>query len=318
MGTEVRTVAVTGGTGFVGRAVVAALLRRGLTVAMLRRPGRDRRRPREANRTVAEVARAGGRVVDGDLEQTGALSELVAGAQAVVHLVGIIRERPARGVTFHRVVVEGTRRVVAAARTAGIERFVLMSALGADPDDPLPYPRTKGLAEVAVREAGFPDAVIFRPSVIYGPGDGFVGLLARLMRRLPLFPLFGDGSFPLQPVPVWVVAEAVAQAVAAPPDPGGAEGGARVYEVGGADVLTYRELLQALAQRIGVRLRLVPVPLSLVRAATRALEGVPGFPLTSQQLALLVRGSTGDTRLFYRHFSVPAVPFREGIRAYEI
>ncbi|WP_324667846.1 NAD-dependent epimerase/dehydratase family protein [Geochorda subterranea] len=313
-----RHVAVTGGTGFVGRAVVAALLGRGLQVAVLRRPGRDRRRPREANRTLAEVARSGGRVVEGDLLETGALSELVAGADAVVHLVGIIRERPRQGVTFARVVVEGTRRLVTAARSAGIRRFVLMSALGADPDDPWPYPRTKGLAEAIAREAGFADLVILRPSIIYGPGDGFVGMLARLMRRLPLFPVFGDGAFPLQPVPVWVVAEAVAQAVAEPLPAGGGPGSVRLYEVGGADVLTYRELLAAVAERIGVRPLFVRVPLGWVRAAVRAGQALPGFPVTLQQLELLTRGSTGDARPFYTAFAVPPVPFREGIRAYEI
>jgi len=302
----------------VGRAVVSALLERGLHVTILRRPGRDRQRPREANRTLAEVARRGGRVVEGDLLETGALSELVAGADAVVHLVGIIREHPRQDVTFERVVVEGTRRLVAAARSAGIGRFVLMSALGADADDPWPYPRTKGLAEAIAREAGFTDLVIFRPSIIYGPGDGFVGMLARMMRRLPLFPVFGDGAFPLQPVPVWVVAQAVAEAAGAPLPAAGEPGRVRLYEVGGADVLTYRELLAAVAERVGARPAFVRVPLGWVRAAALVGQGLPGFPITVQQLELLTRGSTGDTRAFYADFAVPSVPFREGIRAYEI
>lgn len=313
--TGVRRVAVTGGTGFVGRAVVRALIRHGLEVALLRRPGPQARRSRDANLTLVEVARAGGRIVEGDLADVGALSELVAGADAVVHLVGIIRERP--GATFDEVVVAGTRRVVAAARSAGIGRFIFMSALGADPRDPLPYPRTKGEAERIVREAGFADAVIFRPSVIYGPGDGFVGLLARMLRRLPVFPVFGDGSYPLHPVPVWVVSEAVAQAAAAPAAAQGA-GAARVYEVGGADVVTYRELLALVAERLGVRPRFVGVPLSTARAVVRAGQYLPGFPITAQQLELLVRGSVGDTRAFYADFNVRPVPFREGIRAYEI
>lgn len=311
-------VAVTGGTGFVGRAVVRALLEHGLGVAMLRRPGPERRRSRQANRIVAEVARAGGRVVDGNLADMGALSELVAGADAVVHLVGIIRERPRQGITFDEVVVEGTRRIVTAARSAGIGRFIFMSALGANPEDVLPYPRTKGLAERIVQEAGFPDADIFRPSVIYGPGDGFVGLLARMLRRSPVFPLFGDGSFPLQPVPVWVVAEAVAQAAAAPLDPAAQRQSVRIYEVGGADVLSYRELLAAVADRVGVRPRFFSVPLHVVRAMARVGQHLPGFPITLQQLELLVRGSVGKTEAFYSDFNVRPVSFREGIQAYEI
>ena len=290
----------------------------GLVVAMLRRSGPERRRSREANRIVAEVARAGGRIVEGDLADMGALSELVAGADAVVHLVGIIRERPRRGVTFDEVVVNGTRRIVTAARSAGIGRFIFMSALGADPHDVLPYPRTKGLAEQIVREAAFADTVIFRPSVIYGPGDGFVGLLARVLRRSPIFPVFGDGSYQLQPVPVWVVAEAVAQAAAAPVEPVGERPSVRVYDVGGADVLSYRELLGIIAERLGLRPRLVSIPLSVARAVASVGQHLPGFPLTVQQLELLVRGSVGHTEAFYADFNVRPVRFREGIWAYEI
>lgn len=285
---------------------------------MLRRPGAEGRRPREANRVVAEVARAGGRIVDGDLADMGALSELVAGADAVVHLVGIIRERPRRGVTFDEVVVHGTRRIVTAARSAGIRRFIFMSALGANPEDPLPYPRTKGLAERIVREGGFADPVILRPSVIYGPGDGFVGLLARMLRRFPVFPVFGDGSYPLQPVPVWVVAEAVAQAAAAPVEAAGPAQPVRIYEVGGADVLSYRELLAAIAERVGARPRFFGVPLAVVKAVAGVGQHLPGFPITVQQLELLVRGSVGNAEAFYADFNVRPVRFREGIRAYEI
>ena len=308
------TVAVTGGTGFVGRHVVRALLAQGARVVLLRRPGQPAGRRREAGRLVAQVLTAGGRVVEGDLGDTGALAELVAGAGCVVHLVGIIREYPRRGQTFEAVVHQGTRRVVDAARAAGVPRLVLMSALGAEPRSPLLYFRTKGLAEELARRAGFAQLFIFRPSIIYGPGDGFVTLLATILRRTPVFPLFGQGDSLLQPVPVEVVARAVARACLDPP--GGPGGGVRVYEVAGPRPLTYRELVSTLAAVLRRRVWLVPVPLRLVWPLVRLGQRLPGWPITAQQLQMLLLGSTGDPSAFYRDFEQPEVDFREGIGAW--
>ncbi|MBE3598272.1 MAG: NAD(P)H-binding protein [Limnochordaceae bacterium] len=315
---KVQRIVVTGGTGFVGRAVVRALARREVRLTLLRRPGPERYRSREGNRILAEVAASGGRLVDGDVQDLGALSEAMADAQVVVHLVGIIREFPSRGITFDRVVTAGTRNVVAAACKAGIRRFVLMSALGAQPGDLLPYLRTKAEAERAVLDAAFPETVVFRPSVIYGPGDGFVGMLARMLRRFPVFPIFGDGAFWLQPVPVWVVGEAFAQAAAAPLPREGAALPPRLYEVGGADRIRYDQLLRAVATRVRASVRFVHVPMAMARLVARAGDRLPFVPLTSQQLAMLVRGSVADAAPFYRDFEVPRVRFEEGIRAYEL
>jgi len=255
----------------------------------------------------------GGQVVHGHLAQPEALAQLVSGADAVVHLVGIIREQPRRGQTFQRVVQEGTRAVVEAARRAGVGRMVLMSALGADPASPLPYFRTKGLAELAAQQAGFRELVIFRPSVIYGPGDGFVCLLARVVRLAPVFPLFGDGSMPLQPVAVDVVAQAVAMA-AVGRLPGTA--GVRVYAVTGPQVLTYRELVEEVGRALGRRVRLLPVPMGLVRWVVRWAQYLPGFPITAQQLEMLRMGSAAQAEEFYRDFGVQRRTFREGIRSW--
>lgn len=305
-------VAVTGGTGFVGRAVVRALLARGARPSLLKRPGRDFRRPREAGRLVADVVKAGGRVVEGDVHDPGALAELVAGASCVIHLVGLIRERVREGQTFERVVVEGTRATVHAARAGGVRRLVLMSALGADPASPLPYPRTKGLSEQVAAQAGFDELVIFRPSVIYGPGDGFVNTLARILRKSPVFPIFGDGAYRLQPVSVDVVAQAVALAATASPG----RPGVRIYDVGGPQTLSYRQLLEVLARVLRRRVLWVSMPLGLARLVASAGQHLPGFPITRQQLELLVMGSVGDARTFYEEFRVPEIGFEEGVRAW--
>src|SRR5205809_619860 len=173
----VHRVFVTGATGFVGRAVIQALRGEGYVVRCLVRRGSE-----PSLRGVGAIER-----VEGDVLAPQLLDEGMAGCGAVVHLVGIIREHIATNTTFYRVHVQGTVNVVAAAAAAGVRRYVHMSALGAREGAPSRYHRTKWAAEEVVRACGLP-WTIFRPSVIYGRGDGFVSPLARLVRRFPVAP----------------------------------------------------------------------------------------------------------------------------------
>jgi NADH dehydrogenase len=182
---------VTGATGFVGRAVVQALRAEGYCVRCLVRRGSE-----PDLRGLEAIER-----VEGDVLASRSLADGMEGCHSVVHLVGIIREYPARGVTFERVHVEGTRNVLEAATTAGVQRYLHMSALGTRPGARARYHTTKWAAEEAVRAGTLP-WTIFRPSVIYGRGDGFVTMLARMIQRLTVIPVIGDGRQRLQPVPV--------------------------------------------------------------------------------------------------------------------
>ena len=197
-------IAVTGATGFVGRHITTMLARRGHAVrALVRRPTQAR-----------ALESLGVELVPGGLADVAALTALTRGANAVVHLVGIIVE--ASGVTFHAVHVEGTRRVLEAAGRAGVERFVHMSAVGArDEPGATPYHRTKWHAEQLVRTSGLSHA-LFRPSIISGPESAPIRTLARLHRWSPVVPVFGDGHYPTQPVWVEDVALAFALAVEQP------------------------------------------------------------------------------------------------------
>jgi uncharacterized protein YbjT (DUF2867 family) len=288
-------IAVTGASGFVGRHITALLARRGHQVrALLRRDDRGRAAAGlPAERTV------------GDLADPAVLAAFTRGADVIVHLVGIIVE--AGAATFEAVHVEGTRRLLTAAREAGVRRFVHMSAVGArDEAGATRYHRTKWRAEELVRSSGLSHA-IFRPSIISGPENRPIRTLARLHRWSPLVPVFGDGRFPMQPVWIGDVALAFALAAERP-----ALGG--VFELGGPVAVTYEEFVRAIGRAAGHPRPLVHVPLAVARAAAAAL-GVMGplAPLTRDQLRMLVEGSATPANALESTFGIRALPFEEGL-----
>lgn len=291
-------IAVTGATGFVGRHIATVLARRGHAVrALVRSPSQAR-----------ALETLGVELVPGDLADAAALATLTRGASAVVHLVGIIMETGRA--TFHAVHVEGTRRVVEAARAAGVGRFVYMSAVSArDEPDATPYHRTKWQAEQLVRTSGLSHAV-FRPSIISGPESPPIRTLARLHRWSPVVPVFGDGHFPTQPVWVEDVARAFALAVEQPALAG-------AFELGGPEVLTYEEFLLAIGRAARHPRPLVHLPLGLARAAAAAFDLLgAAAPLTSDQLQMLVEGSATPANAIESVFGIRPVPFEQGLNRY--
>jgi len=291
-------IAVTGATGFVGRHITTVLARRGHAIRALVRS------PFQAQ----ALEGLGVELVPGDLADAAALTALLRGATTVVHLVGIIVETGRA--SFHAVHVEGTRRVLEAARRAGVERFVHMSAVGArDEPGATPYHRTKWHAEELVRASGLSHAV-FRPSIISGPESAPIRTLARLHRWSPVVPVFGDGRFPTQPV--WAEDVALAFALAAEQS---ALAGA--FELGGPQVLTYKEFLLAIGRAARHPRPLVHVPLGLARAAAAAL-GLLGAaaPLTGDQLQMLVEGSATPANAIESVFGIQPVAFEQGLNRY--
>ena len=282
-----REVLVTGGTGFVGTHVCRALIARGLVPRLLVRPGSEDLVP-------ADV-RERGRITPGDVTDRESVENAAQGTTAVVHLAGIIREFPERKITFERLHVAATRNAVDAAVRWNIPRFVQMSALGARAGGPTGYFDSKGRAEEYVRRSGLA-WTIFRPSVIFGPGDQFISELGRLLRVAPFLPVPGDGRYSLQPVFVGDVAKGFADAILRPGTAG------REFEVGGPERLSYIELLDRIAASIGHRARKIYVPLSFLRPAVRRLERFEKFPLTTEQLEMLLAGNTCDHRPFYTAF----------------
>lgn len=288
---------VTGGTGFVGRAVIQALRAEGHVVRCLVRRGSEREL-----KGLGAIER-----IEGDVLVRNGLDANITGCDAVIHLVGIIRELPALGTTFERIHVQGTTNVLDATVAAGVRRYVHMSSLGTRPGARSRYHRTKWAAEEAVRSSGL-TWTIFRPSIIYGRGDGFITMLARMLRRLPVVPVIGSGNARLQPVPVEHVAEAFARCVRMP----AAE--KQTFDVVGRDVVTMLELLDIVGAALGQRhVGKVHVPLGAMRPLTHLFHRLPGYPVTPDQLLMLEEDNTGDPTAFVSTFRLTPAPLAAGV-----
>jgi NADH dehydrogenase len=266
-------VTVFGGAGFIGRHLVRRLAARGATVRVATRS------PNTAGHLLP-MGEVGQIVLARFGEDEATIRSLVEGASAVVNLVGILFER--RAGDFDRVHGALPGRIATAARAAGVRKFVHVSAIGADPASPSLYARSKAAGERAVREA-FPEAVILRPSIVFGPGDGFFNRFAAMARLAPALPLVGGGGTRFQPVYVGDVADAIVAALERPDAAG------RTFELGGPKVYSFAELLRYVLEITGRRRLLVPLPWGLARLQARILELLPTPPLTRDQVSLLER-----------------------------
>jgi NADH dehydrogenase len=289
---------VTGGTGFVGKAVVRALLAQGFLVRCLVRPGSE-----HDLKGFESIDR-----VPGDVMSPDGLAPSMEGCSALIHLVGIIREQRGRGVTFERLHIQATRNMIALARAAGIRRYLQMSALGTRPGARARYHRTKWEAEEAVRASDL-DWTIFRPSIIFGRGDAFVSALAGAVKRLPAMPVLGDGRYRLQPIPVEQVAEGFARALRVPASV------RQTYEVAGPVPYAFVDLLDEIGRALGrVRVRKLHVPLAPVRVMTRALDWLPLYPVSRDQLIMLEEESVTDPARFFGDLGLSPEPLAAGLR----
>ena len=260
---------ISGGTGFVGEHVCRALRQRGHELRLLvhRRLG---------------AAESGIELIEGDVTRLESFAAGVNGSDAVINLVGIIREFPDRGITFERLHVQATANLLEAARKAGISRYLQMSALGTRPAAVSAYHRTKWRAEELVRVSGL-EWTVFRPSLIFGPRDAFINMLAAQMRIAPVMPVIGSGSYRLQPIHADDVARCFAHAVTRPETIG------QTYELCGNDRLSYEELLDMIAVAIGRSRPFKPhFPLGLMKLIIPFMQKIPQFPITMDQLQMLL------------------------------
>ena len=279
-------VAIVGGTGFVGGYLVDALLARGHKPALLVRSGSEPRVGR------AEECR----IVSGSLGDDDALAALMRGSDAVIYNVGILRESRSEGVTFENMQFEGAASAVRAAKTAGVERVLMMSANGVKPGG-TPYQDTKYRAEQAALESGL-NTTVFRPSVIFGNPSGKMEIATQLyqdMVRPPIpaidfFSALGSHRGPVRMSPVHVVD--VADAFVAALD--NEETFGQTYELGGPDVLTWGDMIRTVAAATGRSKLLLPMPIELMKLAATLLDWLPLFPVTRDQLTMLAEGNTAD------------------------
>jgi uncharacterized protein YbjT (DUF2867 family) len=292
-------VLVTGATGFVGPAVANAIVDAGHEVRVLeRRPGAWRKagiRCQEA--------------VQGDVTDAESLRRGTTGVDVVVHLVAIRQGRPEQ---FQRVMIEGTRNLIAAAKEAGARRFLLMSALGTTEEtkDLVPYYDAKWTMEQATKASDL-EHVIFRPSFVFGRQGGILPTFLRMARLAPITGVVGRGEQRIQPIWIDDVGAYFAQAVDKP------EAANRTFEVGGPDAVTWNELWRRIRAQLGIRRRpMLHLPVGLMRVPATVTERLPGnIPLTRDLLKMLEAGDnvvTNDEAV--RTFQIPLVPLDEQLR----
>ena len=291
---------VTGGTGFIGPRVVHALRERDKEVrALVRNP---------SGKAATTLAAWGAELVRGDMTDRESLRGAVEGSEVVVHLVAI---RQGSGEQFRRVMEDGTRDLVAAAKEGGVKRFVLMSALGTTEEtkDLVPYYHAKWGEEQAVSGSGL-EHVIFRPSFVFAKDGGILPTFRRLAKVAPVTPITGSGKQRIQPIWIDDVAAYFAQSVDKPEAANG------TFELGGPDAVSWNEFWARLKRALGQRRPSVHVPMALMRANAFVTERLPGnIPLTRDLLTMLEHGDNVVSNDEAVHtFRLPLVPLDEQLR----
>jgi NADH dehydrogenase len=261
------SVVLFGGTGFIGSHLAARLAERDVGIVA----------PTRHEAHAMHLMPLGVDIVEADIYDDATVRRLVAGKDAAINLVGILHGRRGTpyGPEFRHVHVELPRRIVAACAAEGVPRYLHMSALGADRNGPSMYQRSKGDGELAAVSDPSVAATIFRPAVVFGPGDNFLNMFARLQRHLPVVPLAGAHAR-FQPVYVGDVAEAFAQALRTP------ESRRRVYELGGPGIYTLAELVRLAGRYAGHPRPIVALPDALARLQALLFELLPGTPMLSR------------------------------------
>lgn len=289
---------LTGATGFVGGHLAARLVAEGHQVRALVR-----------DRYAAQTKLSGSiALVPGDLVTGGGLEAAMAGCEAVIHLVGIILEK--HGATFESAHVISTRNLLEAAKSRGVRRWIQMSALGARRDGVSRYQTTKWQAEELVRGSGL-EFSILRPSIIFGPHDGFVSEMVEVMHDVPFVrPVPGNGQYRFRPVYIDTVVDCFLQALT------GSTALGRTIDLVGPEELTLEQMLREIADCIGVRKPAMKVPMPVMFWNAALLSILPRPPVTIDQLRMLREGSTADPAPMLATFEVNPIGFREGLNKY--
>ncbi len=286
---------VTGGTGYVGSRMVQKLVETGKPVRVL---------ARDPDAARAKLP-AGVEAVRGDVTEPDTLPAALAGVDTVIHLVAIIRETGGR--TFEEINYRGSVNMVEAAKAAGVRRYLQMSALGATPDPNFPYHDTKYRAEEKVRASGM-DWTIFRPSIIYGPGDQFFRTLYGLARIPGPFPLPDGGVAKFQPVWLWDVVDAFVYSLDKPETTG------ETYEIGGPQVMSYKEMVGIMMDATGTRRPMLPLPIPLIQPIAFLFDKVlPNPPVTPEQLKMLQLDNSSTHSATAQLIGRPPKPLAEGL-----
>ena len=294
---------VAGGTGFVGGGIVRELARRGAAVAVL---------TREARRAAGRFPGLSVEYREGDVRDPESLRGVMTGIETVIGCQQFPNspiEDPKKGQTFEEVDAGGTENLVAAAKAAGVKRYVYLSGAGASPDGPHWF-RAKWRAEEAVRGSGL-TYTILRPPWVYGPEDQALNRFLSMSRFLPFVPLIGNvAKQRMQPVFIDDVAWAAAESVTNPAAAG------QTFEVGGPEVMSMAEVVKTALEVAGRRRLLLPAPKAVMKAAASVLQRLPGRPLTPDAVEFICGEALGDPAEISAKLGLRPTPLREGLATY--
>ncbi len=290
---------VTGGTGFVGKAVVKKLLEQNQQVCVLSRSA-------EHMPVNAYLEAVNASILDFD-----SVKKAVQGCDTIIHLIGIIRE--SRGQTFEKIHVQGTQNVIQAAKEAGIRKIIHMSALGARPDAVSRYHKTKWKAEELVRSSGIP-FVIFKPSIVFGKEDEFINLFAKMIGSFPgiigFVPVIGSGQNKFQPIWVENVAACFVKAALE------CRMINKEYVLAGPEIYTYDELLDVIMDILKKKRIKLHFPLGLMRMAARVLEKLPEQLINQDQVIMMEENNIGDNSDMKKNFSLEPAELKMVLSSY--
>lgn len=284
-----RKVFLTGGTGFVGTEVLKELVKNKYKVKVLTHSQKHK------------VSSKAVEIVNGSVTDIDSLANSVKGCDAIINLVGIIREVPWKGVTFQKLHVEATRNMIKVAKENKVRRLIHMSANGAKPHG-TKYQTTKYRAEQLIKNSGL-EYTIFRPSIIFGEHDNFINKLSRQM-RFGIAPYIGNGNYHLQPVSVRAVAKAFAKSI------NNKKAFNKIYHLSGPDVCTYKELLGMVANAINKKIIEIPVPVWFVRVCAVLFGWMPQFPITNDQITMLLEDNVCDSSEATQDLKIKPIGFR--------
>jgi uncharacterized protein YbjT (DUF2867 family) len=295
-----KTVALAGGSGFIGRAIVRRIVASGkITARVLTRNPQDAR---------ARLGLPGVEFVRAETGQPASLEDALTGASTIVDAIqfdGYPVENPRRGLTFELVDYGGVVALIDAAKRAGVEQFIYISGAAADENSTHPGFRAKGRAERAIRESGL-TYTIFRPSLVYGPEDKVVNGLARALRYAPVFGVPGTGRQKVQPVLVDDLAACVMLAVSG-------RGRNGTYEIGGPDLMTFDEMMQIIMDASGHRRPLFHIPEGVMRGVGGILEYLPRPPLSRDAVTFVTADNACDIKPLLDEFGINLTPARVGM-----
>jgi uncharacterized protein YbjT (DUF2867 family) len=290
-------IAIIGATGFIGSNLTRTLSRRGYDVIAVTR-----------NVDTPLAGLKGVTCIRGDIHDIDSLKNALGEIDTVYHLVGIIAET--RELTFEKTVIEGTRNLVAACRQCGVKKIIYLSALGTARKIDSRYFRSKQLAEKAIKDSGM-TFTILRPSVVYGPEDKFINMLAGLIKRLPFMPVIGHGHYPLQPLYVNDLAAILESSL------NKTETTDRIIEVGGPEIFELRELLSVIKKALDKKRISIYIPFWFMKFNAGLMEMVlRPTPITREQLDMLKAGSTCDNSEFDFLFNIRLTKLEDGLREY--